>query len=456
MTMTTSTATGATGWPGCARDDSPWMPWHHDSRQSLLEAVNRFGRSGLDPLVQRILCTHPFLIDARHTQAAPWGRWRTWMFMGGRGAGKTRAGAEWVRWAALQARCGRIALVGPTFADVREVMIEGPSGLRWTEPRRDKRPVYQPSRHRLEFPNGAVAYAFSAEDPDALRGPQFDAAWCDEIGAWQRGEAVWDMAQFGLRMGHAPRVVATTTPRAVPLVRRLLNDAQTVITRSAMADNVANLSSGFVAAMTEAYGGTRLGRQELDGEYMEDADGAMFLRSQIDGTRVQDVPYPLDDIVVAVDPCATHGPKAHACGIVAAGVKDGRAYVVGDASAAGLMPHDWAARAGALAEAAGASVILAEANQGGEMVRETLRAAGITLPVRLVHARLGKRGRAGPVAALYQQGRVAHAGVFASLEDQMCQFTGHDSAEPSDRVDALVWALWALLMDGRGPRVRAL
>lgn len=405
--------------------------------------------------MKTMLAAHRFLTLSRDTQAPPPGLKRTWLLSGGRGAGKTRAGAEWVRWAVLAAGYRRVALVGQSLSAVREVMIEGPSGLLATSSEID-RPLWQPSRQRLQWKNGAVAYAFSAEDPESLRGPQFDLAWCDEAGAWGKGEAVWDNLQLGLRLGPCPLAMVTTTPRATPLIRRLKADPGTVETRTATAENAANLSPGFLGWMTAAYGGTAMGRQELEGHFIDDPEGAMFLRSQIDALRVAAAPVMLDDCIVAVDPCISARPGADACGIILAGVKDGHGYVLGDASAPGLAPHVWAGRAAGLAEAAGASCIVAEANQGGDMVAEMLRLTGTGVPVRLVNARLGKRGRAGPVAAMYAQGRVSHAGHFDTLEDQMCRFGTAEAAGSPDRVDALVWALWALMGEGQGPRVRVL
>ncbi|MBA4227479.1 MAG: ATP-binding protein [Hyphomonas sp.] len=432
-----------------------WSPWTSHWKKRHWEALRAMGKEGLSPSKRNLLNRFPFLLERRDTQAPPLGLQRTWLLSGGRGAGKTRAGAEWVRWAVLAAGYRRVALVGQSLAAVREVMIEGPSGLLATSSEID-RPVWQPSRHRLEWKNGAVAYAFSAEDPESLRGPQFDLAWCDEAGAWGKGEAVWDNLQLALRLGPCPLAMVTTTPRATALIRRLKTDPGTVETRTATAENAANLSPGFLGWMTAAYGGTAMGRQELEGHFIDDPEGALFLRSQIDALRVAAPPVMLDDCIVAVDPCISARPGADACGIILAGVKDGHGYVMGDASAPGLAPHVWAGRAAALAAAAGASCIVAEANQGGDMVAEMLRLTGTGVPVRLVTARLGKRGRAGPVAAMYAQGRVSHAGHFDMLEDQMCRFGTAEAAGSPDRVDALVWALWALMGEGQGPRVRVL
>ncbi len=432
-----------------------WRQWNPHWRRLILLEIHRKGFTKIAESKQNLVKRHPFLLQSRPTQVPPPDHSRTWLLSGGRGAGKTRAGAEWVRWAVLQAGYRRVALVAPNFSDVREVMIEGPSGLIWTSAKAD-RPVWQPSRHRLEWENGAVAYGFSAEDPDSLRGPQFDLAWCDEAGAWPRGEAVWDNLQLALRLGPHPLAMVTTTPRATPLIRRLKADPMVVETRTRMADNAANLAPGFVDVMQAAYGGTQLGRQELDGEMIDDPAGALFDRARIDALRVSEAPLVFDDCIVAVDPNISAKPGADACGIILAGIKDGTGYVLGDASAPGLKPLDWALRAVRLAEIGGASQILAEANQGGDMVREVIAMTGTTMPVRLVTARIGKKGRAQPIAALYQQGRVHHHGTFHTLEDQLCRFGTPEESGSPDRVDALVWALWALMVEGRGPRVRVI
>jgi len=379
--------------------------------------------------------------------------------MGGRGSGKTRAGAEWVRFQALLGKARRIALVGPTLSDVREVMIDGPSGLRTICHRGHMPlPTYSPSRRRLEFASGAVAYAFSAEDPDSLRGPQFDAAWCDELAAWKNGEAVWDMLQMGLRLGDNPRCVATTTPRPWPLIKRLVADARTTVSHSTTLDNSENLSAAFIDEVTRLYSGTHLGRQELEGELVEDVKGALWTRSLLEKTRLAEPP-PLDHIVVSVDPPASSGKRADACGIIAAGAGwqggERRGYVLSDASGGGLSPLDWAGRAVSLAEWVGASDIIVEANQGGEMTRHALLTAGCRTPIRLVHAAVNKRARATPVAALYEAGRVSHVGGFPALEDEMCSFGAAGFTGSPDRLDAAVWALWSLLLDGKDPaRVR--
>ncbi|MEO9971738.1 MAG: terminase family protein [Hyphomonadaceae bacterium] len=431
-----------------------WQAWRPKIWQRILD--HSLSREEMLHLV-----SNPFLVKAMEAQRPPLDRdWRTWLFMGGRGAGKTRAGAEWLRYAMMHGGCRRAALVGPTLLDVREVMIEGPSGLRAVTPEMEDKPVYEVSRRRLVWPNGAEGHVFSAEDADSLRGPQFDVAWCDEIAAWPKAQTVWDMLQMALRLGDDPRAVATTTPRPVPLIKRLVRDPHCVLTRAGTADNAANLAPGFLGEIERAYAGTRLGRQELDGELIEDMQGALWTRSVLEIARLGQPPK-LDDVVVAVDPPATSGPKADACGIVAVGMiesadgKADRAVVLADGSEQGLSPLDWASRASAMAVQFGAGRVVAEANQGGEMVRHALETAGCTVPVRLVNARAGKRARASPVAALYEAGRVQHVGVMKALEDEMCSFGADGFSGSPDRVDALVWGVRALLLDRAGaPRVR--
>jgi phage terminase large subunit-like protein len=388
--------------------------------------------------------------------------WTTWLLLGGRGAGKTRLGAEWVR-ALTQARppyadhgYRRIALVGETLHDVREVMIEGPAGLLRSAPRAE-RPLWLPSRRRLAWQNGAVAEAFSAEDPEALRGPQFDAAWCDELAKWRDGEAAFDMLQFGLRLGVRPRQLITTTPRPSALIRRLIADPRTALTRAATHANAAHLSPAFLAEVVARYAGTRLGRQEIDGEIIEDRPDALWTRAMIEAARVPAAP-PLSRIVVGIDPPASAREGADLCGIVAAGCDDsGCIYVLEDASVGGLPPAGWAARAIALYRRLEADCLVAEVNQGGDMVKAVLHAVDATVPVTTVHATRAKYVRAEPVAALYAQGRVRHAGrPKPELEDQMCDFGlgGLAAGASPDRLDALVWAVTELTQRShRGPRI---
>jgi phage terminase large subunit-like protein len=398
---------------------------------------------------------------ARAEQLPPGGAWTTWLMLGGRGAGKTRAGAEWVRGMALgrppfaAAAIGRIALVGETYADAREVMVEGVSGILAVHPRAE-RPEWQPTRRRLEWPNGAVAQVFSAQDPEGLRGPQFGAAWSDEVGKWPDADAVWDMLQFTLRLGDRPRNMVTTTPRNVALLKRLVADARTAVTRMATVENAANLAPGFLETVVGRYEGTRLGRQELGGEFVEDRDDALWSRDGIDRDRVAAAPE-MSRVVVAVDPPATSGARSAACGIVAAGLGvDGRGYVLSDRTLPRATPRAWAERAIALYHAVGADRLIAEVNQGGEMVETVIREADPTVPVTAVRASRGKWTRAEPVALLYSQGRVAHVGVHAELEDQMCNFApaGTAGGVSPDRIDALVWAISALMLSPEAPPPR--
>ena len=390
--------------------------------------------------------------------------WTTWLVLGGRGAGKTRAGAEWVR---TVARGGSIfgaeplspiALVGETEHDAREVMVEGVSGLLAVH-QRCERPTWIPSRRRLEWSNGAVAQVFSAEDPESLRGPQFAAAWCDELAKWRHAEATFDMLQFGLRLGERPRQVVTTTPRPIALIKRLIADPKTAVTRAGSRANACNLAPAFFDAVIARYLGTRLGRQELDGEIIEERADALWTRSGIENCRVAAAP-PLARIVVAVDPPASSGKGADACGLVAAGrAADGMVYVIADDTAAGLTPAGWSRKAIALWRRLCADALVVEVNQGGDMVRAVIAEADRTVPVIAVRARRGKWLRAEPVAALYEQGRVKHAGAFPALEDEMCDFglDGLSSGRSPDRLDALVWAVTALSFGAKdGPRVRGL
>jgi phage terminase large subunit-like protein len=395
---------------------------------------------------------------AHSHQRAPNGLdWTTWLLIGGRGSGKTRAGAEWVKRAA-ESNISPTALVGETEHDAREVMIEGVSGLMAAHGRFN-RPSWIPSRRRLEFRSGAFAQAFSAEDPESLRGPQFAAAWCDEVAKWRHPDAVFDMLQFALRLGERPRQVITTTPRPIALLKRLIADPATVVTRARTQANARNLSPVFFAAVLDRYAGTRLGRQEIDGEIVDERPGALWTRSALDACRIDAAP-PLQRVVVAVDPPVSSTRQADACGLVAAGVaEDGMVYVLADDSERGLSPGGWATKAIALWRRLAADQLIAEVNQGGDMVRAVIRQADPAVPVQTVHAHRGKYLRAEPVAQLYDQGRVRHAGDFAALEDEMCAFglDGLADGRSPDRLDALVWAVSALTYLARGsPRVRGL
>lgn len=436
------------------------------SKEELDEALRRLrpNRSETEDLLAHwpIRCR----ADQRPPDRVPPGTaWTVWLLLGGRGSGKTRTGAEWVRGAALghpgmsEPRAGRIGLVGETFAAVRDVMVEGPSGILAVHERRWERPAWSPSRRRLEWRNGAVALAFSSEDPDSLRGPQFETAWADELAKWRYADETWDMLQFGLRLGSGPSQVVTTTPRPIPLIRRLLAEPRAVISRSRTLDNAGHLAPTFLDAVVGRYAGTSLGRQELDGELIAARPDALWTRDMIELCRVAAAPG-LARVVVAVDPPASSGRRANACGIVVAGADEaGIGYVLADATVETAAPSAWAAKAVAAYRRWHADALVAEVNQGGEMVRSVLREVDPGVPVTAVHATRGKYLRAEPVALLYEQGRIRHVGAFPELEDEMADFGpgGLSSGRSPDRLDALVWALSDLFLRPRAePRVRAL
>jgi len=403
----------------------------------------------LDPIARERLLRR-WDVWGRPEQQPPPGDWRVWLILAGRGWGKSRTGAEWVRAMVTRGRARRIALVARTAADVRDVIVEGESGLLSIH-RADERPVWEPSRRRLTWPNGAIATTYSADEPDQLRGPQHDSAWIDEVCAWRYPDA-WDQLQLGLRLGDDPRVVATTTPRPTALVRSLVAAPSTVVTRGRTADNARNLAPGVVEALSARYAGTRLGRQELDGEILDDTPGALWTRAMIESASARVAPE-LRRVVVALDPSVAADGGGDECGIVVAGVDyEGRAWVLRDGSG-NLSPSDWSRRAVALAEEHSGDCIVAEANQGGALVEQTLRAAGARTRVRLVHAARGKRARAEPVAALYEQGRVRHLPGLQRLEDEMCTWSSAAGDPSPNRLDALVWACFDLCGLAAAPRV---
>lgn len=395
-------------------------------------------------------------------QLPPSGDWRTWLILGGRGAGKTRAGAEWVR-AEVEGptplaagRRRRIALVAQTIEQAVEVMVRGDSGLMSCAPA-DRRPHYVATRKTLVWPNGAEAACFSASSPETLRGPQFDGAWADELGKWKKARATWDMLQMALRLGDNPQQIVTTTPRANPVLEELMAAKNVVITSAPTSANSANLAKPFLAQVYASYGETALGRQELDGELILDRPGALWTRRLIETQRVRAGPE-MKRIVVAVDPPVTSGEAADECGIIVAGIgEDGHGYVLADASSQGDTPMQWAARAVDAYHAHKADRIVAEVNQGGEMVQSIMKQVDNTVPILPVHASRGKRARAEPVSALYERGIAHHLGGFPQLEDQMCAFGSEDlGARSPDRVDALVWAFTALMLGVAAPRARSL
>jgi len=362
------------------------------------------------------------------------------------------------RWPYVNLGAQRIALVAQTMADARDVMVEGESGL-LTIHADHERPDYISSRRRLEWKNGAVAYLFSAEEPDSLRGHQFTAAWSDEMAKWRYPQNTWDMLQFGLRLGVRPRQIVTTTPRPIPLLKDLLSRENVIADRATPHCNKVNLAPAFFDAIINRYEGTRLGRQEMNAEILEDNPDALWRRDVLERITRPEHP-PVERIVVAVDPPVSRGAGADACGIIAAGLaSDGMAYVLEDATIQGLRPRDWAAHAIGIYRKYDADCLIAEVNQGGEMVRDVLNQIDKTLSYRPVHAKRGKWLRAEPVAMLYEQGWVRHVGAMPELEDEMCAFMpdGRSKGHSPDRVDALVWALTELkLIRTAAPRVRAI
>jgi phage terminase large subunit-like protein len=405
-------------------------------------------------------------------QREPTGDWRIWLLMAGRGFGKTRMGAEWVWARARETPEAEIALVGGTIAEVGRVMARSLIGAART----GETPLWVPSRGVFEFPSGAQAFAFSAERPEALRGPEHHFAWCDELAKWRHADATWDNLMLGLRGGEKPRALVTTTPKPVPLLRRIKGLEGLAETDGRSGQN-RHLPVDYLAAMEAAYGGTRLGRQELGGELIEDVEGALWTRATIEACRVgmgtvtfphgnefsgeglRKSDCPLRRVVVGVDPPAS---AAGVCGISVCGLgADGMLYVLADASGGGLSPDGWARAVARAAEAWGADRVIAEANQGGDMVKAVLKAVAPALPLKLVHASRGKVTRAEPVAALFENGEAKLAGRFPALEDELAgMVTGGGYAGPGaspDRADAMVWAMTELMATpDLGPWVRAL
>ena len=427
----------------------------------------------LGGLSQNALLALPWVFEfwALPHQLPPRGAWKTWVIMGGRGAGKTRAGAEWVRaqvegaGPADPGRCRRVALVGETVDQVRDVMVLGDSGIIACSPP-DRRPEWQASKQQILWPNGAVAQVFSAHEPEAMRGPQFDAAWADELGKWKKGGDAWDQLQFALRLGKNPQAVVTTTPRNVAVLKAILKNPSSVVTHAPTEANRAYLAESFLAEVQARYGGTRFGRQELEGVLVEEAEGALWTAAMLEAARVDAAPV-FNRVVVAVDPPVTSMKSSDECGIVVVGAdtrgepKDWRAVVLEDASVKGATPEGWARAALAAMERHGADRLVAEVNQGGDLVERLVRMIDPLVPFRAVHATRSKWLRAEPVAALYEQGRVAHVRGLGALEEQMGRMTatGWQGAGSPDRLDALVWALTDLMitpLQGGRPSVRSL
>ncbi len=482
--------------------------------RSLAERLATLNRDQRDEVITTLSADEQMVLTyawrefwSRPDQRAPPGDWVIWLVLAGRGFGKTRTGAEWVR-ERVAAGAKRIALVAETAADARDVMVEGESGLLSVYPP-DQAPLYEPSKRRISWSNGAVATLYNATEPDQLRGPQHDTAWCDELAKWRRARDTWNQLQFGMRQGD-PRIIVTTTPRPIELVKALVSgtEGRVTITRGRTSDNRANLAPGFIERIEGRYAGTRLGRQELEGEILGDLPGALWRLSDIDMYRIQPpiihlggpvggapprwnttsgpvggapprwnttsgpvggapprwnttsgslrggsptgeynegaIPE-LERIVVAVDPAVTAGDNSDESGIIVAGVAKNDGYIIEDASGC-LTPLQWARRVVTLYDKYEADAVVTETNQGGDMVKHTLHSVRRHLPIIEVRASRGKHVRAEPVAALYEQGRIHHIGSFPELENQMCQMTaaGYEGEGSPDRLDALVWALTEL------------
>jgi phage terminase large subunit-like protein len=382
---------------------------------------------------------------ARPNQLAPNGQWSTWLVQAGRGFGKTEAGAQWVR-QRVKAGARNIALIAETQKDLEEVMV---ARLMAISPSHEQPTVrYKPVR--ITWPNGAQALGYNGTEPNQLRGPEFDTAWVDEFAKYRYARETWDMLQFTMRRPD-PRVLVTTTPKPIAVLREIIADESTVVTRGATLDNASNLDPKFLARMQARYEGTRLGRQELNAELLEDVPGALWTRAMLDECKVVEPPR-LQRVVVAVDPSGNSGDddQADDIGIVVAGKgSDGRAYILADWTC-DLSPAGWGRRTIEAFDEFKADRIIAEKNFGGAMVESVIKTTRKTAPVKLVTASRGKAQRAEPIAALYEQGRVSHVGAFAQLEDQLCSFTGdgYVGKGSPDRADALVWALTELMIDG--------
>ena len=398
-------------------------------------------------------------IEAQPHQRPEFDDWLIWLLLGGRGSGKTRTGAEWIREQVAHHGKSRIALIAPSLNDAREVMLDGESGLLHIG-YPSERPKFAPSRRRLEWPNGAVGHIFTAEDPDGLRGPQFDAAWADEFCAWSYPNQTLSNLRLALRLGDNPRLVMTTTPRPIPALKALMSMKGVLISCGTTADNEDNLAPTFLAAMEDAYGGTRLGRQELGGEYIADLDGALWTRAMLEAAYTQERPE-FSKIILAIDPPVTSGESSDACGLIIAGLtgsgRAAKAYILHDGTLQGRSPEGWARKAIDLAQGWDVDYILAETNQGGELVTSILHMFDPHIAIRTVHASRSKTARAEPVAAAYEQGRVLHSGRFSALEDELAAIGTDSLTHSPDRADALVWAVTELLLKSRAnPRIRQL
>jgi phage terminase large subunit-like protein len=384
---------------------------------------------------------------ARPEQMAPPGNWTTWLILAGRGFGKTRTGAEQV-YAWRREGFKRINLIGPTADDVRDAMIEGESGMLNTGFPHE-RPRYRSSIRQLEWPDGSISLLFSAEEPDRLRNKQHEKLWCDEVAAWRYDQEAWDQASFGLRLGSHPQIIATTTPRPTKFIKALIADSTTVVTRGTTYANKSNLASGFFSRIVKKYENTRLGRQELNAEVLKDNPGALWQMTLIDATRI---PHRREyvRIVVAIDPASTSNPDSDETGIVVAGQVDTTDFDVLEDASGIYTPDGWAKRAVELYQQWEADRIIGEGNNGGEMIETVIRHQNANVSYGMVWATRGKEIRAEPIAALYEQERVHHVGVFSKLEDELTDWDPKAKMPSPNRLDALVWALTELSTESGG------
>jgi len=409
-------------------------------RKSLL-SLKQSERQELEILIEEL--DYRWSIQARDKQKLPPGDWITWLIMAGRGFGKSRTGAETVRiWSD---HYPIIHLIGRTASDVRDTMIEGPAGILAIHPNRN-RPKYEPSKKRLTWPNGCKGELFSADEPDLLRGPQCHKLWADELASWQYAQEAWDNAMMGLRLGTHPQAIVTTTPRPIPTIKELVKDTTTHLTRGSTFENKDNLAQSFFNKIISKYEGTRIGKQELYAELLEDIIGALWTQKMIQEAYVAKAPE-LIRIVVAIDPAVTSDISSDQTGIIVAGLGiDDRCYILEDLSGT-YTPTEWAQKAIGAYNYHKADLIIGEANNGGDMIEQILRTLQRNIPYSKVHATRGKVTRAEPIVALYEQNKIKHLGGLPDLETQMTTWAAKEGEKSPDRVDAMVWAVTELMVN---------
>ncbi len=382
---------------------------------------------------------------ARASQLPPSGEWRIWLILAGRGFGKTRTGAETLRSWVQRGLCRRIALVAETETEGRHVMVEGPSGLLAVHPL-SERPLYEPSKRQLTWPNGAIATCFSAEAYEQLRGSQFDGAWVDELAKFRDAQKVWDQLMFGLRLGAHPRVIVTTTPRPTHLLKKLIKNPHVVVTKGSTFENAKNLAKPFLDYICDQYEKTWLGRQELFAEFVEEIQGALWTPSLLERARRDFQNVPLQRIVIAIDPAVSHGTTSDETGIIAAGITAERIGVVLEDLSLKGSATQWIQKAISAYHRLKADRIVAEVNMGGDLVEQLLRSYDPSVSYKAVHATRSKILRAEPIAALYDRGKVWHGAYLPKLEEQLCSYVPGVRSQSPDRLDALVWALTDLML----------